>query len=209
MGSDPFAAQAAQGIPATPTHGRARRTGEGPTGKGPRLTDTASGAAIATPAGPEFAAYVSEQLEAEEKRRTSLEARGLAVITTSGTVVTLLLALAALVTKSQDFQLPESAQPWVITAVVSFVAAAALGIAANAPQLYRAVDPRALELIIRERWSVPADDALKTLTATRLADLERAQKANDLKGWALLGAVVSQGVAIACLTISIWIILAS
>ena len=165
--------------------------------------------AVETPlAGPEFATYVTEQLEAEEKRRTSLETRALAVITTSGTLVTLILGLAALVTEAASFRLPVSAQPWLIAALSTFVVAASLAIGANAPQRYRAVDTDALERIVRQRWSAPADDALKTLTATRLADLRRAQQANDIKAWLLLGAAIAQGVAIACLTAAVVAILA-
>lgn len=115
--------------------------------------------------------------------------------------MTVVLALSALTTGRRGFKLPDSVNPWLIAALAAFVVAAALAIGANAPQLYRAVDTGALGKLVRERWSLPADDALKTLTATRLADLQRAQRANDTKGWLLLGAVVAQGVAICCLTV--------
>jgi len=159
------------------------------------------------PAGPEFASFVLNQLDTEEKRRASLETRGLAVITTSGTLVTLLLALAALVTQQKDYRLPESVNAWVTTSLISFVAATALAIGANAPQMYRVVDVAALKTIVRARWESSSDDAIKTLTATRLDELQRAQAVNGVKGYLLLGAAVAQGVAIGGLTVAVAIIL--
>ena len=43
-----------------------------------------------------YADYIKEQQEAQEARKVSLEQRGLAVITTSGALVTLLFGLTAL-----------------------------------------------------------------------------------------------------------------
>ena len=43
-----------------------------------------------------YADFIKEQLDAQEARKVSLEQRGLAVITTSGALVTLLFGLTAL-----------------------------------------------------------------------------------------------------------------
>ena len=43
-----------------------------------------------------YSDYIKEQLDAQEARKISLEQRGLAVITTSGVLVTLLFGLTAL-----------------------------------------------------------------------------------------------------------------
>src|SRR4051794_37646015 len=121
-----------------------------------------------TSAGSEFAGFVVNQLDNEEKRRASLEARGLAVITTSGTLVTLLLAFATLVTQQQGYRLPKPVVTWVTMSLIAFVSAATLAIGSNAPQLYRVVDVTELRTVVRRRWGSSSDDALKTLTATRL-----------------------------------------
>jgi hypothetical protein len=157
-------------------------------------------------AGPEFAGFVVDQLELEEKRRASLETRGLAIITTSGTLVTLLLALAALVTQRKDYQLPDPVGTWLTAALIAFVVAAAFAIGANAPQLYRTIDVTALKIITRSRWNSASGEALKTLTATRLEELQRAQAVNSVKAYLLLGAAVAQGAAIGSLTMGVTII---
>ena len=83
--------------------------------------------------GELFAAYVVEQLEVEEKRRASLESRGLAVITSSGTISGLLLAFAALADRREGLELSDDVTPWLIAALIAFVVAALLGVGLNTP----------------------------------------------------------------------------
>lgn len=58
-----------------------------------------------------YAAYVNEQLAAQDSRKTSIEQRGIAVITTSGTLVSLLFGLVAVLTAADDYQYPEEQSP--------------------------------------------------------------------------------------------------
>jgi hypothetical protein len=54
--------------------------------------------------------FVAELVEAEEKHTTVMEQRALAVITSSGALVTLLLGISALVTRVQQFRVPGPAR---------------------------------------------------------------------------------------------------
>jgi hypothetical protein len=146
--------------------------------------------------GPIFAALVTELVAAEDKRRESLEARGAGVITTSGALVTLLLALAALVTREQTFTLPDAARDSLSLAVAAFVLAALLAIATSAPQRARVTEPAELAELLPALWDRSPDYALKKATATRLEQLETTQTANDRKAFALLAAVAAQVVAV-------------
>jgi hypothetical protein len=143
-----------------------------------------------------FAEFVTELLAAEDKRRESLEARGGSVITVSGTLVTLLLALAALVTKEKAFSLPHAARDRLSFAVLAFVVAALFAIATYAPQPTRITDPAELAGLLPTLWNRGTDFALKKTTATRLEQLRTAQTANDRKARALLAAVTAQVVAV-------------
>lgn len=96
-----------------------------------------------------FSALISEQLEEERARKQSLEQRGLAVVTSSGTLVTLLFALAALVTKPETFQLPPDSKKYLAVAVGAFAIAGVLGIFTNKPL----------------RYEEPSTDWLRSLTA--------------------------------------------
>jgi hypothetical protein len=152
-----------------------------------------------------FAELVSELLAAEERRQASLEARGSAVITVSGALVTLLLALAALVTEEQTFTLPDAARDRLSLAVVAFVLAALLAIATYAPQAARVTDPAELAKVLPTIWDRGTDFALKKATATRIDQLTTTQAANDRKARALLAAVAAQVVALLLLA---WAVLA-
>lgn len=56
-------------------------------------------------------------LAEERERKKSIEQRGLSVVTSSGTLATLLFALAVLVTGSKGFQLPGSSRQLLVASV--------------------------------------------------------------------------------------------
>jgi hypothetical protein len=70
-------------------------------------------------AGDAYTALIIEQLAEERSRKTSLEQRGISVITSSGALVTLLFGLAALTTKPQGYQVPDGATFSFILALVA------------------------------------------------------------------------------------------
>ena len=164
------------------------------------MTDDSTGQSVY----PEF---VKDLLASEDKRRESLESRGMSVITVSGTLVTLLLGLAALVTKRQDFVLPGTARNLVMAAVVVFVLAALLAMATYAPQSARITDPADLARALPKVWDRGVEFARQKTTMTRLEELAAMQRANDLKARALLSAVIVQVVAVLLLAASVIVIL--
>lgn len=88
-----------------------------------------------------YGEFAKDELAAQDQRKASFEQRGLAVITTSGALVTLLFALAALSTKeSQTFVLPDRARGWLEAALVSFFFAAVAALITNVPLGYEAVE---------------------------------------------------------------------
>src|ERR1700694_370776 len=98
---------------------------------------TDSGASI-------LAAYVQAQLARQDARKTSLEQRGITVITTAGALVTLLFGLAALSTKrAQTFALPAGASYLLVVALVLFFGAALAAILTNVPLEYEEADAEA------------------------------------------------------------------
>jgi hypothetical protein len=83
--------------------------------------------------GVVFSDFARDLLAAEEARREAMTARGMSVITISGTLVTLLVGLAALVTKGGSFRLTGGARDLVTASVVAFALSAVLAIMAYAP----------------------------------------------------------------------------
>lgn len=90
--------------------------------------------AIAGQAGPLIADLITKELDAEESVTASLQSRGLAVISSSGTLVTLLFGLSAVATTAQHLELQAAAKPPLYLAAVLLVAAAIAGIVTNAPR---------------------------------------------------------------------------
>src|SRR5215470_18460291 len=94
-----------------------------------RFKKQAPAPAPAADDGNIYAAYIQSLLDHEQDRKTVLEAKASAVITTSGVLVTLLFGLVAVVTGAKTFKLPEASHGWLIAAILLFVVATGLGIA--------------------------------------------------------------------------------
>lgn len=84
-------------------------------------------------AGDAYADLIKDLVTEQRDRKKSLEQRGFAVITSSGTIVTILFALAALVSGAEDFELDGVQSLLLAGAVVLFTAAAIQGIRVNTP----------------------------------------------------------------------------
>lgn len=155
-----------------------------------------------------YGEFIKAELEIQDKRKASFEQRGLAVITTSGTLVTLLFALAALSTKqAATFVLPASAKTWLSIALVMFFASALAALLSNAPFIYQAVPVPSIRARLREDPSRDAEAAAKDIAFSRLDALESAKKNNSIKGWALAAAMTCQALAVGCVAAAIWIVL--
>jgi nitrate reductase NapE component len=145
-----------------------------------------------------YAEYIKEQLDAQEARKVSLEQRGLAVITTSGVLVTLLFGLTALsVRRESTFVIPNAAAGLLIVALVFFVLAALCAIVTNLPRSYEAVTVDGLRRAVNERWEDSEAVASEMVALTRLKMLASAKKNNDAKGIALVIAMSLEILAVA------------
>lgn len=172
--------------------------------------------AVGADATTERAGYLAydellkDELAAQEARKESFERRGLAVITTAGTLVTLLFALGALSVRSAaQFALPATAQVALLIGLVLFGAAALTALTTNVPASYEAVDPEQVRIRLREDPMRSADRAHRDIAFTRAKALDAARDQNTKKGralvWALrleAGAVIAVGVAVATVLVS-------
>lgn len=137
-----------------------------------------------------YLSYVNEQVAREDARKESLERRGLALVTASGAIVTLLFALAALTIKSSSYTLPHSSKVLLIAAVAAFFAAALCAIGTNYPFKYEEPLPEELRAAIRERWSDPETEVARNAALTQVKVWKSAREKNGKKaGWLLAGIV--------------------
>ena len=132
-----------------------------------------------------------------------MEARGLAIITSSGTLVTLLLALAAVVTSVEEFR-PSNATRWLFAvSALFFVGAAGLGIYCNAPTKYVDFEAASLRsLLDPQDWSTPGPDAERQVAEARIEVLADMRSRTERKAAALAWGAGIQVVGIVFLTLA-------
>ena len=158
---------------------------------------------MADTAGEVFADFVKDQLEQEDKRRASLETRGVGVITVSGTLVTLLFGISAIVTKNAAFTAPADVRLRLGWALLAFAVSSVIAIGTTMPLATQIVDAARLGPEIQHRWDGTLDAAQKKITGTRVADLASAQRINTIKSLLLMSAVTAQVAAVLLLAWSV------
>jgi hypothetical protein len=154
-----------------------------------------------TNAGAAYGQLIVDQLTEERNRKNSLEARGITVITTSGTLVTLLFALTAGLTAATKFQLPASAKLPLLLALVAFVIAAIFGLATNVPLRYREATPQGLARLVHAiYWTAPPEIGQLRVAAAQVAVIAATRSANNLKVVFLIVAVFAELLAVVFLS---------
>jgi hypothetical protein len=149
-------------------------------------------------AGQIYAELVTTRLTEEEGRGRSLQARGLAVVTTSGTLVTLIFAIAQFALRSKVVATVPSASRWLLTiATVTFVGAAVGGLLANLPRDIGRPSSSNIAEKIENEWSKQAAAAEKTVARDRVCQLQKLEGANDVAAWAVLAGLAAEVLAIA------------
>ncbi|HST54474.1 MAG TPA: hypothetical protein VLJ42_01090 [Solirubrobacteraceae bacterium] len=147
---------------------------------------------------------MKDELAAQDARKASFEQRGQTVITTAGTLVTLLFALAALSTRqAATFMLPHTARTWLLIGLAFFFASAIAALITNAPLVYQVVPVEKVRDRLNRETPPTAGRAAKAIALTRLDALASAKKRNAIKGWALAIAFGLEALAVGCVAIAV------
>jgi hypothetical protein len=154
-----------------------------------------------------YADFVQEQLTAEEARKTSLEQRGMAVITSSGVLATLGFGSLALAKRGDRILLPAASAFLLVVGAVALLVAAVLALATNAPLRHRAVNLAALKASLREHAADGEETALIRVTSTRLGLLRTTRQGNDLKAMLCLAAMLAEVLGVALLGTTIYLVI--
>jgi hypothetical protein len=148
---------------------------------------------------------VKDLLDAEYDRRKRMEDRGAAIVTSSATLLTLIVGLAALVT-GQGFVVTSGlAVAALFGAMIAFVVSAAFGIAVRTYGLpYTTVDRDNLNQVTSHAfWTMPADEALREDVAQQAGTIRSLRAATERKDKWVNASLVSQVAAIALLIAAI------
>lgn len=158
-------------------------------------------------AGDVISDFISAQLDVVRARRASLEARGLAVITSSGALVTLQLALVALLPKAPGTPHP-AGRALIAASTVSFLAATVGGVFSNIPRKSFHVSPQSLlPHISPPFWDAHEKEARKAITTIQLKVLISAEKTTRLKAQIVLFSFCCEMTGVSFLTAAIVIAL--
>lgn len=152
-----------------------------------------------------FAALIDDQLQQERDRKVSLEQRSMAVITSSGVLVSLLFGFNAIVSDGGSSDLPVGARVFLAGALVSFVAAAVMSLLANSPRDYVpfSVEKDLGRMVGDDLWRIAADSARRSIAEFRVREIDRWRDNNGAKAAHLQHAVAAECVGIGLLAIAV------
>lgn len=148
-----------------------------------------------------YADYVKLLLDAEATRRTAVEEKGGAVITTAGSLVTLLFGLVAVITSADTFNLPGASHGWLVAAIAFFVAACLIAILISVPLPYG--ETTITTAMLASWWNQPPEQAQAAVSGARLDALAAARRMNGMKARILIAAITCELLALVMLGIAV------
>lgn len=152
--------------------------------------------------------FLRDELAAQDVRKSSFEQRAVWVVTTSGTLVTLVLALAGLSPRhGPTFSLPQTGRTWLIVALICFFISTLGAFVANLPLRYEVVTAEAIEARLAKDPPWSENRAVKDIALTRVKALKSAKARNSIKGWALAAAIGFESLAVGCVVVAVSTIL--
>jgi hypothetical protein len=156
-----------------------------------------------TDQGSVYAAFIEGELKAERDRRTTLDARGVSVVTTSASLVTLLTAVGAVVTSEKSFTFPGAALPPLIATLASFTAAVVLGILASRGRYYHVALTETLYGMVTDHWGDDEIDSRNNVAELNIRTVHTLRVGNDNKSGLLTLALSAQLVGVAALSLTV------
>jgi len=156
-----------------------------------------------------FARVIDTELEQERVRTVSLEQRAIAVVTSSGVLVSLVFGFGAVVKRQgHATHLPTSARVLLAAALLAFVLAAVMSLMVNRPRAYRPLGVKSdLQPMVAELWAIPADKALRSIAEFRVGEVDRWRDNNKIKATYLQRAIAIECSGIGLLAASMIVIL--
>jgi hypothetical protein len=169
-----------------------------------------SAISVADSAGAVYRQYIEAQLDREGKHLASLQQRGVTVITTSGTLVSLLFAFAAVL---NNFHVSRTAFTLPVrlcfaVALLLFLAAAVFGIMTNRPRETVEAAGAELERLLKpEYWSASGLVGSRRVAEVEVKVLRSERRQNDRVAKALRRAVSLEVSALFLLALAVLLIL--
>jgi len=152
-----------------------------------------------------YAAMISDALGREYDRKQSLEQRGLAVITTAGTLVSLIFGFAVFA-GAKAIHLPLAAKVLLGLGLAAFLLAAVFGLQINRPlgSYYAPVAVKDLREAVKPgNWTGEPVEAARQIAVFQVSELDSWRNGNGIKANALHRAVAAETAGVALITAGI------
>jgi hypothetical protein len=170
------------------------------------------GKQLQSSAGSVYAPLVDHQLEVERNLKASLEQRGVVIVTTSGTLVSLVFGFSALANKSIA-TLPHAGPvtDLLTIALLFFLLSTVAAIVTNTAWTYKEFDEKELaRLCGRDYWVFDDTvEAARAVSEAKVGILKQARKQNERKARALSAGFQFEVAAIACIGLAVVVVLNS
>lgn len=149
-------------------------------------------------AGDVYASVIDELLVQEHKRKASLEQRALAVITSSGVLVTFLFGFAALLRTQQQTALPAATRYLLAAALGCFLTAALSSLRVNGPVNHQplGVKKDLRKMVTDELWNDDEVVAKRAIAEFRVGEIDRWRDGNGRKARQLQRASTAEAVGV-------------
>jgi hypothetical protein len=145
-----------------------------------------------------YAAFIASELNAENARRDSINSRAAAGLTGSVGLVTLVLAVFAVLI-GKDFVLTGWAKTFLVIALMALLVAAVFAVAGGFPWRLRLTAPETLHAMLDSHSNDSEDTARDAVAFCNTTVIESLRSGTAIKVWFLLGAGICQIVAVAAL----------
>ena len=154
--------------------------------------------------GPAITNLIQDQLAQERSLKDSLESRASVVIASAGTLVTLLLALVALVSKPDKSSFSIASRSLIGAAIAGFLLAATFAILAIRPREYAVVDVQSLrEMASSQAYDTPASVGEPKIILALVQLIEKTRLGNRGKARFLMWSVLAEMIAVVFLGLAI------
>lgn len=159
--------------------------------------------------GTTYASYVETELKAERERRAAYDARGQALVSSSGALVTLFGGLAAIVKTGSVVRIPTVVLPVVCGALILLAAAATCGIVAGWNSAYTVASTATLQAMLAKHWTDTEVDARNNVSTMHAKTVHTMRAAGNVKARWVSAGLILQVAALLVLSCSIVLIIAA
>lgn len=158
--------------------------------------------------GGRYLSLLLDQPTDERAKKGALEQRGIAIISTSGTLVAIVLGFVALATRSQSYTLPPTAVLLLVLALAGLVAASAGGLLINMPARTPIIDAGELaEVAEQADWNRVNPDSLRAEYRIQAKLLIELRKVNRVRARLLIFALLVEVLALGLMAASVTLVL--